>query len=1492
MKHWFTCILFCGGLLASLPVAAQQPKVVAPPTIPHSLEFIPNQGQHDARVRYAAEVPGGRLFLEQQGFSYALLAGLPGHHRQAGSAPAGPLRGHALRVHFEDANEAPKLSSAEPTGAQRNYFRGKDPKRWARRVPSFRQVQYQELWPGIDLKFYENAEQRLEYDFDLAPQADPARVVLRYEGAEGLAVDEEGRLRIATSVGTITELMPKAWQTDANGRRKAVSCRYVLTKQRVSFRLGKYDHSRPLTIDPTVIFSSFTNSVADNWGFTATYDQQGNLYSGGIAFGPGFPTTVGAFSTAFNGTLDMFDFALDCDIALIKYNPNVTGPAARVWATYLGGSSSEFPHSIVTNAQGDLVMLGTTSSPNYPTTDGAYDRSFNGGPTVSPYSYPPFIFGPPYDLPNGSDLVITRLSAAGDSLVGSTFLGGTDNDGLLDATDPAPRLCHNYGDYFRGDVLLDRSGNVFVASTTNSNDFPTANGFGSSYRGGRTDAVVASFSPTLSSLRWSSLLGGAGADAAYSVQLDRSGGVFVAGGTTSADFPTTGAAYQRALGGDVDGFVAHISANGQTLQQATYLGTAAYDQAYFLQLDTQGEVYLLGQTLGTVPVSPGRYGVAGSRQYVQKLSARLDSLRFSTVVGSGRPTIDFSPTAFLVDECNRVYISGWGGGENRNARFGFTNGHVAGLPISPNAVQATTDSADFYLAQYGPEMSRLQYATFLGNDGGEGDHVDGGTCRFDPRGFVYHAVCSCGMQGSGFPIPPGANTYSAIKANFNCNNAAFKMNFETEFILTGTDTLVCATAPPRRLTGTPTGGTWSGPGVSGNPTTGFFFTPSLALIGVQTLTYSITGASICGNSAPLQLRVVAPPTASFAALPTAPICLGRLSADSVALSGSPAGGVFSGPGVVRNQFFPSLAGAGQHTLTYTYTDPSLICSATATRSITVADSIFVRLPADTTVCVNGPSVALQAQPPGGTWMGPGVSGSAGGGFTFAPTALAGLQLLTYTAPGAGPCGGVATRRITVAPPPVLTIAAPPLGTTYCPSAAPVTLTATPVGGTFSGPGVSNGVFDPALAGVGQHVISYSYAATATTCPATATLTLTVLPAITVVLRTDTTICVASQPLRLAATPGGGTWTGAGVSGSAATGFIFSPSAPLLGAQTLTYAAPGANSCGGTATKRVTVVPVPTASIAALPATCASSAALPLNASPAGGVFSGPGVLGNTFAPNLAGPGQHLITYTYLASGLDCPAQASTTISVTAPAIVQVPADTVICGGQALRLPLRATPAGGSWAGPGVSFSPTTGYALNLSADAAGITDLTYTYVAGVCTTVVKRRVEVVPLPTLSAAWEPATACPDNRTAPLRLVFKASSTAPAGTITWDFGDGSQGDGLTTEHTYALAGTYQPRATLSYGSGNCQVQQSLPSVEVKPQLVPNIITPNGDGDNDTFKPVFACAPHLRIYSRWGRLVYESANYVNDWGAEGLSAGIYYYRLEVAGSAAVNGWLEVVR
>ena len=1795
---------------------AQAPiPVVAPPPGAQGLTFLPNKGQWDARARFAADIPDGRLFLTDQGLTYAFVKGLPKH--PATAAPE-PLRACGLQVNFINARLQPVIKGEAPNGDRRNYFHGSDPRRWAARVPGYARTHYTALWPGIDLTLYQNPAQRLEYDFLLAPHADPAQVALRYAGADKMTLDPNGNLQVQTPLGRLTELAPRAYTTDAAGHRREVSCRYQLAESTVRFALGAYDKTLPLTIDPTVIFSSFTGSTADNWGFTATYDAQGNLYSGGIVFGLGYPTSVGAYNPVFNGLTTPGGGVLDCDMAFIKYNPNTTGPAARVWATYLGGNSSEFPHSIVTNARGELVILGTTSSPNFPTSAGAYQRTFAGGPTTSPYSppptvpggMPPFTYGPPYNLPNGSDLVLARLSAQGDSLLASTFLGGSANDGLLSVQSPQPRLCHNYGDYFRGDVLLDAQDNVYIATTTNSANFPTANSFGSTYRGGATDAVVASLSPRLTTLRFSALLGGSGADAAYSLQRDGAGRIFVAGGTTSPNFPVTAGCLQPALGGDVDGFVVQLSASGSTLNRATYLGTAAYDQAYFLQLDTGGEPYLLGQTRGRIPISTGRYGNAGAAQYVQKLSARLDSLRFSTVFGSAPDSINISPTAFLVDQCDRVYVSGWGGGENQNSRFGFANSSVLRLPITANAVQPTTDGADFYLAQFGPEMNRLQYATYLGNNGGEGDHVDGGTCRFDPRGFVYHAVCSCGqnLAGGAFPIPPGANTYSATKGNFNCNNAAFKINFGTVPITTGTDSVVCALAGPVRLGGRPVGGTWTGPGVSGNPTAGYFFAPSVALIGFQTLTYTVIGDSVCGISAPLRLRVAAVPVVSFAPLPQTTYCRGRtaltvplvatpaggvfsgpgvsgagfspqaagpglytltytynaprltcpvvatrtvtvvdsitvsIPADTlvcvadaplrlraqptggvwtgpgvtgtatsgftfaptgltgpnaltytapgllqcagvatrtvtvaplpvvslaplpqttycrgrtaltVPLTGTPAGGVFSGPGVSGSTFDPVAAGPGQHLIAYTYrTTPGPTCAVTATRPVTVRDSILVRLPADTLLCVAGAPLPLLAQPPGGTWAGPGVTGTPATGFAFAPAGLNGPQALTYTAPGTTVCGGVAVRTIRVAPLPVVSLAslpqsrycrgrtatsvpltgspvggvfsgpgvsgglfdpiaagpgqhtiaytysapglpgcpvvatrpvtvvdsivlrmpadtivcefagpirlvarpgggswagpgvagsvaagftfaaaglsgpqlvtytAPnagpcggvagriiqvvpivqaviqplPQANTYCPSGAPLTLVGSPAGGTFSGVGVRSGnIFDPGIAGVGLHTITYTYVPALGNCPAVATVQATVLPVVVALRQADTTVCVVGSPVGLGGSPAGGTWSGPGVSGSASAGYLFTPSASLLGAQTLTYVAPGANMCGGTVVRRFTVAPVVPAGIAAAGLVhCPDGPPVALVGSPAGGTFSGPGIVNNEFVPRLANPGPNLITYRYVPPGPGCSSLATLTLTVAPVLPVVLPPDTMLCPGTTALVRLRATPPGGTWAGPGVRGSLAGGFVFDAGSLVRNSIALTYTPPATSCAVPASFRVGIAPVP----AFQPgstAPRCPDVQAAPRQILF--TEALGSATTRWDFGDGTPPEtGASVLHTYTQPGTYRPVATLPYGPGSaCALSQPLLPVEVLPLFLPNIITPNGDGVNDAFKPRFACLPHLKILTRWGQLIYDNPAYANDWDAPNQPAGTYYYLLEDSTGQRQRGWLEVVK
>jgi hypothetical protein len=981
-----------------LPLAAP---AASPAPEGSSLEFIANQGQWDEHVRYAAALPSGRLFVQPGGLTYAFYdpAFLAQHHHSANaSTPAAPATGliaaHAYSVFFEKANPQARLTAAGATPGERNYFVGNDARRWASHVRAYSQLRYSELWPGIDLTLYENQTQRLEYDVLLAPRANPARVALRYDGATALALDAAGNLVVTTSVSTTTELAPQAWQLDATGQRQAVACRYVLAGHTVRFALGKYDASRALTIDPTVQFSTLTGSKADNWGFTATYDNAGNMYSGGVAFDIGYPTTVGALQTTFAGL---------ADIALIKYNTTANGPAARVWATYLGGSSTEFPHSLVVNGHNELVLLGSTSSRDYPTTAGAVQGTFRGGPAVAPFG---ISSDARYYMPNGSDLIITRLRADGGALLASTYLGGTGNDGVITGNSS---VTANYGDAFRSDVLLDGAGNVYVAASTNSSNFPgLAGGFGPVPLGGLSDGLVCKLSPDLGRVLWAGLLGGTGQDAAFSIQRDAQGRVFVCGGTSSSDLPTTAGAYlARAPGGGADGFVARISADGRTLERLSYVGTSSFDLTQFLQLDGAGDVYLLGQTLGAYPNTKGLAGTPDGPQFIQKLNADLTAAPFSITFGSRGGTNNgpnLVATAFLVDDCERVYISGWGGTDNA----GYLGGTTRGLPVTSGAVQPLTDGSDFYLAEFTPGLAKLEYATFFGEVGGGGEHVDGGTSRFDKRGVVYQAVCASCRGTQGFPLPPGAGTYTIRNGSTNCNNGAFKMNFEVVQADPGPSRFMCLDGGAVALGGSPAGGTWSGPGVQAVPGGGFRFVPTAVGPGQYIIRYAVATTGVCVSNRPVRY-VVAPTVApTLAALPD--LCTTQ---PSVALAATPAGGTLSGPGVSNGRFDPAVAGPGVHTLTYTVAD-SLGCGSIARQVLVVRPPTVDAGPA-ITLCADQqrPFQLLGATPAGGTWSGPSVT--AGGFFTPPNTNnRGGVFALAYTVRD-GPCQTTATRTVVLAP---------------------------------------------------------------------------------------------------------------------------------------------------------------------------------------------------------------------------------------------------------------------------------------------------------------------------------------------------------------------------------------------------------------------------------------------------------------------------------------------
>jgi gliding motility-associated-like protein len=732
--------------------------------VPHALppadgmvKFVQNQGQWQPQVRYAADIPGGRVFVESDRLTFHLadLSGLhdayfhgEGHRDQR---PI-PIRGHAFQLIFPQANADARIVPEAAYAEYHNYFQGQDPARWRGGVPLFARLRFENLWPGIDLVLYGKAHS-IKYDLIVRPGHDTRAIALTYAGVDAPVVQADGSLQVPTALGPLRDAAPLAYQGQPE---QVIDSRFELTGQTLRFgfrdgdRWDSYTNAggSDFVIDPSLVFGSFTGSTADNFGFTATYDTSGNLYGGGIVFGIGYPTTLGAFQTTYGGG-GTSHFGNGFDISISKFNPTGT---ALVYSTYLGGSLNEQPHSLITNDAGELLVYGRTTSLNYPVTAGAAQAA-NAGL---------------------SDIVVTKFNAAGSALIGSTYLGGSGEDGLnIHVVFTPSGLYHNYGDDARGEIMLDAAGNVYIASCTQSANFPvTASAFQAGFGGGTQDGCVVKFNSNLTTRLYSTYLGGSGDDAAYAVKVAGNGEAYIAGGTASPNFPVTAGTVGAAYTGGIDGFITRLNAAGSALVASTYIGTAAYDQCYFLELSAIGDVYVVGQTEGPFPVTPGVYSNPGSGQFIAKLNPGLTNYGFSTVFGTGSGSIDISPTAFLVDICGFIYVSGWGGSVN----YGGT---TTGLPITPNAFQSVTDGSDIYLIVLQPDAVALEYATFYGGNLSD-EHVDGGTSRFDKNLIVYQAVCAgCGGNDD-FPSTPGA--VSPTNNSTNCNLGVFKFALDAQFV--------------------------------------------------------------------------------------------------------------------------------------------------------------------------------------------------------------------------------------------------------------------------------------------------------------------------------------------------------------------------------------------------------------------------------------------------------------------------------------------------------------------------------------------------------------------------------------------------------------------------------------------------------------------------------------------------------------------------------------
>jgi len=740
LKRIFPFLLLC----LSFSAAAQH------------MAFVENEGQWQGDFDYLLRNGSDFLFFKPNEVRVQLLearhAGEEIHHHPN----SGEVRqGHVYSMQWLGVNLQAEVSRTVLKDAPYlNYLKGKDPQRWKAGLRQYQEIIYHNIYPNIDLRYYLSSAGVYKYDFIIKPGGDPNDISWQFKGVErcGMAGDD---LALITAVKNVVYTSPIAFQ-DAD----LVKVAFQQKGQIFSYQLEDYDQTRDLIIDPTLVFSTYSASTDDNFGFSATFGEDGAGYNAGINYvygsiARGFPTSLGAFQDSSKGGV--------VDGVIAKYSPD---GSQQIYATFLGGAQNDVPFSLLEGPNKSLLILGVTGSANFPVTSNAYDTSFSVGVASS------LSIGGSLNFPFSSDIFLSILDSTGGNLVGSTFLGDTATDGVND------RLEFNYGDAVRGDLSIDSAGNILGVSYTFSPNIPVGAALNSTY-GGAQDGMVFCFNSNLSQLKWNKLIGGNSNDAVFSLRFSPTNRLYITGATESTNlaYPSAGV-YQDSANGKVDGFIAELNPSNGEVLNFSYTGTAEHDVSYFLDIDDKEKITIFGQTRGVWPqLGDSLGGQAGSAQFLQQFSPEL-KLNLSTTFGNGNTlTTNISPTALMVSECGDVFLSGWGAGySSRRGAMGIPRN----MPISKNAWRDSTDFGDFYFLRLDASWKRLEYATYFGQYGFGPDHVDGGSSRFRKDGSIFQAVCSCGSDSSSFPTT--VNAFASKKMNGNCNMAIFRFDMQADSI--------------------------------------------------------------------------------------------------------------------------------------------------------------------------------------------------------------------------------------------------------------------------------------------------------------------------------------------------------------------------------------------------------------------------------------------------------------------------------------------------------------------------------------------------------------------------------------------------------------------------------------------------------------------------------------------------------------------------------------
>jgi Beta-propeller repeat len=713
-------IVVCLGFLVSssnIPFNPALPAISAAPPVERGappatqlgrlpLYFVENRGQANRNVSFYIQNHNQTVYFTPRGLTYVLTGENSGGERNTSLGDAASSRPKvrrsparwAVRLDFVGANPGVIPEGSDQTETRISYLKG-SPDQWQRGIQTYGSISYRDLWPGIDL-IYSGSGGALKYTFVVKPGADPAQIRLAYRGATNVSLSETNQLKVDSPCGSLVDQPPVSYQ-ETQGERASVATSYSLDGELeretfvYGFRVGNYDPTLPLIIDPVVlVYAGYIGGSEQDMGHGIAVDQAGNAYvvgetiSGESTFpdGDGFGSLPGPDHSA-NGRSDAF---------VAKLNASGT---ALVYCTYVGGSGDDFGLGIAVNSLGEAYFVGEAASDqsSFPVVTGP-DLTYNGG-----------LF----------DAFVAKLNPAGTALEYCGYVGGSDTD--------------------RGySIALDAAGNAYVCGTTVSTQatFPNGSGIGqlpgpSRVQNGGLDGFVAKINSSGTGFLYCGFIGGYSDDFALGIAVDAFGDAFVTGQTSSneAGFPLVVGPLLLYAGGGTDGFIAKINPAGTAFVYCGYIGGEFDERGYGVAVDRAGFAYVAGTTTSTEATFPTGHGIGilpgpisfnsgNADAFIVRVSPSGSSFVYAGFIGGDGFDIGYAVT---LDQRDNVYIAGTSNSESRT------------FPVVSGPGLILGGGSDAFVAKLPPNGKEFEYCGFIGGNNGD----DGFGIAVDKLGNAY-----------------------------------------------------------------------------------------------------------------------------------------------------------------------------------------------------------------------------------------------------------------------------------------------------------------------------------------------------------------------------------------------------------------------------------------------------------------------------------------------------------------------------------------------------------------------------------------------------------------------------------------------------------------------------------------------------------------------------------------------------------------------------------